>query len=54
MTNITDLLVASLFKESINSENLREAALRANSIIQSVLQEPSIDLQERYKVFLKA
>lgn len=43
----------SLFDEFIRSGNLRKAALIANSVLLSVSQETSIELQERYKVLLK-
>ncbi|CAH3159289.1 unnamed protein product, partial [Pocillopora meandrina] len=49
---ITNLLLAkdSLFRKSIEIRNLREAALIANSVMLSVSQETSMNLQERYKV----
>ena len=52
---ITNFLMAneSLFDEFIRSGNLRKAALIANSVLLSVSQETSIELQERYKVLLK-
>ena len=52
---ITNFLMAneSLFDEFIRSGNLRKAALIANSVLQSVSQETSTELQERYKVLLK-
>lgn len=52
---ITNFLKAneSLFDEFIRSGNLRKAALIANSVLLSVSQETSIELQERYKVLLK-
>ncbi|PFX14626.1 Polycystic kidney disease protein 1-like 2 [Stylophora pistillata] len=50
--NITNLLMAndSSFTELIQGGNLREAALLANTVLQSVLQENSTDLQKRYTV----
>ena len=52
---ITNFLMVndSLFDEFIRSGNLRKAALIANSVLLSVSQETSIELQERYKVLLK-
>ena len=43
----------SLFLEFIGIGNLREATLIVNSVLPSVSQETSMDLQEKYEVLLK-
>ena len=53
--DITNLLMAkdSLFVELNEIGKLREATLTANSVLLSISQETSMDLQEKYKVLLK-
>ena len=54
--DITNLLRAknSLFNKFIEIGNLREAALIANAILLSISQEPSMDLQKKYKVLFES
>lgn len=54
--DITNLLRAknSLFNKFIEIGNLREAGLIANAILLSISQEPSMDLQKKYKVLFES